>query len=46
MIKQTIDVKEVYNLCVLSSLKQNDIDSSISVSKIKGIKTTIDKQKA
>ena len=35
---QTIDIKEVYNLCAVSHPKQNDIDV-IPLSKIKGIQT-------
>ena len=35
---QTIDIKEVYNLCALSNPKQNHINC-IPLSKIKGIKT-------
>ena len=45
---ETIDVKEVYNLFVLSNPKQNDIDigSFISISKIKGIKAKRHKTKS
>ena len=44
---ETIDIKEVYNLCVLSNPKQNDIDigSFISISEIIGIKTSRDRNK-
>ena len=45
--RATIEIKEVYNLCVLSNTKQNDIDidSFILVSKIKGIRTKRDRNK-
>ena len=46
--KETTDIKELYNLFVLSNPKQNDIDigTFISVSKIRGVKTRRDKRKA
>ena len=40
-ISKTIDMKEVYNLCVLSNPKHNDID--ILISKMKAIKTRRDR---
>ena len=43
-ISKTIDMKKVYNLCVLSNPKQNDID--ILISKMKAIKTRRDRNKA
>ena len=45
---ETIDIKEVYNIFVLSNPRQNDIDmvSFILISKIKGIKTKRHKTKS
>ena len=44
---ETIDMKEGYNICILTNPKQNDIDidSFISIVKFKRIKTRRDRNK-